>query len=60
MDEDRVIFRRDLQALLQVSSETVRRWLATHKLPPPDVEISRRTMAWRMSTLREAGFNLPG
>lgn len=56
--EDRVIWRPDLQELMHVSSETVRRWMHANKLPPPDVAISRRTVGWRLSTLRAAGINL--
>lgn len=57
---DRVIWRQDLQDMLRVSSETMRRWINGGKLPEPDVAISRRTMAWRLSTLRAAGIKLPG
>lgn len=56
--EDRVIWRPDLQELLQVTSETLRRWLLAGKLPAPDVDISRRTKGWKLSTLRAAGINL--
>lgn len=57
-EPDRVIWRPDLQQIVGVSSETVRRWLKTGKLPAPDVALSRRTMGWRISTLRAAGINL--
>lgn len=53
-----MIWRPDLQQIVGVSSETVRRWLKTGKLPAPDVALSRRTMGWRISTLRAAGINL--
>lgn len=56
--EDRVIWRRDLQATIQVSSETIRRWTNSGKLPAPDVHLSRRTVGWKLSTLRAAGINL--
>lgn len=56
--EDRVIWRLDLQDTLHVSSETMRRWLKDGKLPKPDVAMSRRTLGWRLSTLRAAGINL--
>ena len=58
-EPDKVIWRHDLQALLSVSSETMRRWLNTGKLPPPDVAMSRKTLGWRVSTLRSNGINLP-
>lgn len=57
-DEDRVIWRPDLQKQMGVSSETVRRWLNANKLPAPDVAMSRKTLGWRLSTLRAAGINL--
>ena len=55
---DRVIWRHDLQALMGVSSETIRRWMNGGKLPTPDVSMSRKTVGWRVSTLRNAGINL--
>jgi predicted DNA-binding transcriptional regulator AlpA len=55
---DRVIWRRELQAAADVSSETVRRWMRDGKLPAPDVNLSHRTKGWRVSTLRAAGINL--
>lgn len=58
-EEDRVIWRQDLQALMQVSSETMRRWLNSKQLPTPDVAMSRKTLGWRVSTLRGAGINIP-
>lgn len=56
---DRVIWRADLPALFHVSSETIRRWLKEGKLPKPDVDLTRVSKGWRMSTLRDAGINLP-
>jgi hypothetical protein len=55
---DRIIFRADLQAQLKVGSEAIRRWIRDGKLPTPDVNISLRTRAWRLSTLQAAGINL--
>jgi len=57
-EDDKVIWRRDLQTVMGVTSETVRRWLKSGKLPAPDVSMSRQTMGWRTSTLRAAGINL--
>lgn len=54
---DRVIWRRDLQQKLSVSSNTVRRWLQEGKLPKPDVNLSSRTKGWKLSTLRTADVN---
>ena len=56
--EDRVIWRPDLQQKMGVSSNTIRRWMIEGKLPPPDVDLSRRTRGWRLSTLHEAGIRL--
>ena len=55
---DRIIWRRDLQTELEVCSETVRRWLKSEKFPKPDVDLSRRTKGWRVSTLRAHGINI--
>lgn len=58
-DDDRTIYRKELMAALNVtSSETIRRWLKSERLPPPDVNLSQRTQGWRVSTLRAAGINL--
>ena len=59
MENDKVIWRHDFQNIMHVTSETVRRWMKAGKLPNPDVELSRRTLGWRISTLRGAGINLP-
>lgn len=57
-EEDRVIWRPDFQDLMQVTSETVRRWMKAGRLPAPDVALSRKTLGWRVSTLRNAGINI--
>ena len=56
--DERVIWRRDLEQRLNVGSETVRRWMVSGKLPRPDIDLSRRTRGWKLSTLREAGIDL--
>ena len=56
---EKVIWRQELQAALHVSSETMRRWLKSNKLPKPDVAMSCKTMGWRISTLQDHGINLP-
>ena len=57
-EEDRVIFRPELQSLMSVTSETIRRWMKLNRLPRPDVAMSRKTLGWRISTLRNAGINI--
>lgn len=56
--EDRVIFRAELCKLLNVGTECVRRWIKSGKIPKPDVAITCRTMAWKLSTLHAAGIGL--
>ena len=56
--QDRVIYRPQLQQMLSVSSETVRRWMKEGRLPQPDVAMSRKTLGWRLSTLHNAGIGL--
>ncbi len=58
IEEDRVVWRRELQLAIKVSSETIRRWMQDGRLPAPDVNLSNRTKGWRLSTLRSAGINL--
>lgn len=55
---DRVIYRQDLYKEMQISSETVRRWMKSGKLPAPDVAISQKTTGWRLSTLNAAGIGI--
>jgi predicted DNA-binding transcriptional regulator AlpA len=55
---DRVVWRRELQEMTGVKTETARRWIAAGKLPPPDVNLTRRVRGWRLSALRAAGTNL--
>jgi len=58
-EADRVIWRPELQKLMEVSSNTIRCWMIAGKLPTPDVAMSRKTLGWRVSTLRASGINLP-
>lgn len=58
-EPDRVLWPAELRQLLRISQDTVARWRKAGKLPPPDVQLSRRTTGWRISTLRAAGINLP-
>jgi predicted DNA-binding transcriptional regulator AlpA len=55
---DRVIWRRELQEIFGVGTETTRRWIAAGKLPQPDVNLTKRIQGWRLSTLQSAGVNL--
>jgi hypothetical protein len=58
VEEDRVIYRAELPGLLHVGTEAVRRYIKAGKLPPPDVNLSRRTCGWRLSTLRAHGIGV--
>jgi len=58
MEDDKVIHRKDLTTAMRRSRETIRRWLKDGTLPKPDVRLNRQAMAWKVSTLRAAGFNL--
>jgi hypothetical protein len=53
-----MVRRKDLQRALDVSSETIRRWLIEGKLPPPDVAVSDQASWWHPVTLERAGFRL--
>lgn len=55
---DRVIYRTELMSQLNVGSETIRRWIKGGKLPTPDIDISRKTRGWKLSTLQAAGIGL--
>jgi hypothetical protein len=57
---DPIVWRDDLQSVLHISGETVRRWLKANRLPRPDIYPTRQTMGWKMSTLQNAGFDLRG
>lgn len=57
-DEDRIIWRPELQKKLNKSPETIRRWMQDGKLPPPDVNLSVRSRGWMLSTLRAAGIKV--
>jgi len=58
MFEDRVIYRQDLYKMLGVTSETLRRWTRDGRMPAADVNITQRTVGWRLSTLHAAGIRL--
>jgi predicted DNA-binding transcriptional regulator AlpA len=56
--DDRLIFRKELCEKLHVGSEAIRRRLQAGRLPKPDVDVSQRTQAWRLSTLIQAGIRI--
>lgn len=56
--DDKVIFRQDLCEVMQVTTETLRRWMEAGKLPKPDVDLSLKRRGWKLSTLRKAGINV--
>lgn len=56
--EDRVIWRPDLEKKLNVTSSTFRRWMLNGNVPPPDVDITRVTKGWLLSTLHKAGIRV--
>ncbi len=54
-----IVWRHDLQADLKLSRETMRRWLASGKLPKLDHNITPKQQGWNVSTLVAAGFKIP-
>ena len=56
--DDPIMTRADIAARLDVSRETVRKWIKAKRLPEPDVALSRKTVGWKRSTLAAAGVNL--
>lgn len=56
--EDRVLYRPELQQLLGVGPETMRRYMKDGKLPKPDIDFSQKKRGWKLSTLRKAGVNV--
>lgn len=56
--DDPIFDRRMLMQRLNVSTETIRRYIKDKRLPKPDVALSQKTMGWKLSTLRAAGINL--
>ena len=47
-----------MRALGGICSETLRRQLHAKRIPEPDVNLSRRTQAWKLSSLRAAGLDI--
>jgi hypothetical protein len=57
--QDRIVWRSEIPKLAGgVTSETVRRWMKSGKLPKPDVDLSLKTKGWKLSTLHTAGIGL--
>ena len=59
MNDDRTVLRTELCQTLNVSSETMRRWLRDGKIPKPDYCITARSIGWKRSTLDAAGIAVP-
>jgi len=58
VNPETIIWRCDLPAKLNKSTETIRRWLKEGKLPTPDVNLSLQARGWKLRTLHEAGIKL--
>lgn len=57
---DRVVWRAELREICgNVCSETIRLWIKSGRLPPPDVQLSLKTKGWTASALRRAGIPIP-
>ena len=57
MTADPLVMRPELRELVGgVSSETIRRWMLSGRLPQPDFQPTHKTMGWRRSTLEAAGL----
>lgn len=57
-DPNAIIKRGDLPKLIGVCSDTVRKMVNAGKLPPLDVNLSRKTRGWKRSTLVAAGVKV--
>ncbi len=56
--EDRILFRTELCKALNISSETLRRWMKMGKIPTPDIDMSQKKRGWRLSTLHAARIGI--
>lgn len=57
-DPNAIIKRGDLPKLIGVCSDTVRKMVNAGKLPPLDVNLSRKTRGWKRSTLVAHGVKV--
>jgi predicted DNA-binding transcriptional regulator AlpA len=57
-EPDEIIKPPELRKRLNVCGETLRRMMKANKLPPFDVQLSRKTCGWKRSTLRAAGVDV--
>lgn len=53
-----LIMRQQFRRAMGVSGETVRRWLASGRLPQPDYYVTDKVNGWRLDTLEAAGFKI--
>ena len=53
-EADRIVWRREVQAVTGKSGETIRVWIKTGKLPKPGVHLGT-AQGWRLSALRAHG-----
>ncbi|MCO5121293.1 MAG: helix-turn-helix domain-containing protein [Burkholderiaceae bacterium] len=51
-----MISREQLRAALGVHPNTISKWLASGRLPRPDVQVTRKSAYWRPETLEKAGI----
>lgn len=53
-----LVKRSALLTALGISSETLRRWLASGKCPRPDIDMGNGQQWWHPETLARAGIRL--
>ena len=58
MTIDRIIYRSELPSLVSRNTETIRQWIKRGVLPPYDLNLSRKTCGWKLSTLRASGIDI--
>ena len=58
MLSDRYLTRKDIEREFGCSSSTITRWMREKRLPRPDIAPSKKTQAWKASTLRAAGHKV--
>lgn len=56
---DRVVYREELARIAEVQSDTIGKWIREHRIPRPEVAVSRKRQGWHASTLRALGYVVP-
>lgn len=58
LHDAQLLKRPELVERLRINTATLGRWVREKRIPPPDINTTRKNQQWKVSSLRAAGLNV--